>query len=130
MKGSYIFKHWGLTLLLAPFTSQALHYFITSNPHQIAGLLEVYPIAVAFSIAFSLPTFIVYIAFFYLLDRNNASILWTKLILISTAIIGVYVTMSIMNGSMTNDIIAAYSLTALIVGIILRLKKKSIPVIR
>lgn len=123
MKGSYIFSHWILTLLFAPFSSQALHYIITPNPHQIAGLLEVYPIAVAFSIAFSLPTFLVYLAAFYLLDKNHVAILVAKLILIFISVIGVYVTMTIIKGSMTNDIIAAYSLTALIVGVILRLKK-------
>ncbi len=129
MKGSYIFGHWVLTLLLAPFTSQALYYFISPNPHQIAGLLEVYPIVLAFSIVFSLPTFVVYLAFFYFLDRNHVRILLTKLILISIAVIGIYVTMTIMKGSMTNDIIAAYTLTALVVGIILRLKKKSMSAI-
>ena len=44
MRRTYIVGHWGLTLLLAPFTSQVLHYAFLPSPHQVAGLLEVYPI--------------------------------------------------------------------------------------
>ena len=37
---------------------------------------------------------------------------------------GVYVTMTIIKGSMSQDITIAYSLTALLVGLILKLKRK------
>jgi hypothetical protein len=59
MRKIYVVGHWRLTLLLAPFTPQALQYAFLPNSHQIVGLLEVYPIALAFNIAFSLPTFLV-----------------------------------------------------------------------
>jgi len=120
----FVVAHWGLTILLGPFTSQALQYAFTPNPHQIVGLLEVYPISLAFSVAFSLPTFLVYLICFYFLSKKHSSPTLSKYILIAIAVTGVFVTMTIIKGSMSQDISLAYSLTALIVGLILKLKRK------
>ena len=49
---TYIIGHWGLTLLIAPFISEAIESVFGKNPHQIAGLLEFYPITLVFSIIF------------------------------------------------------------------------------
>jgi hypothetical protein len=120
MRKTYVVGHWGLTLLLAPFTSQALQYAFIPNAHQIAGLLEVYPIALAFSIAFSLPTFFVYLTCFYFLSKSNVNLTTSKFILIAISVTGIYITMAIIKGSMSQDISIAYSLTSLIVGLILK----------
>lgn len=125
MRRTYVVRHWALTLLLAPFTSQALQYIFLPNPHQIAGLLEVYPIALAFSIAFSLPTFLVYLTCFHFLSKHDIRTTISKLILIAISVIGVYITMAIIKGSMSQDIAIAYSLTAFTVGLILKLKKNT-----
>jgi len=122
MRRTYVVGHWALTLLLAPFTSQALQYIFLPNPHQIAGLLEVYPIALAFSIAFSLPTFLIYLTCFYFLSKHDVKPTMSKFILVAISVIGVYITMTIIKGSMSQDIAMAYSLTALIVGLLLKLK--------
>lgn len=126
MKRAYLFGHWGLTLLLAPFTSQALQYAFLPNPHQIAGLLEVYPIVLVFSIAFSLPTFLVYIGCFYLLAKNEVNPIMSKFVLITVSVVGIYITQTIIKGSMSQDIIIAYSTTAIVIGLILRLKEAKI----
>lgn len=122
MRKIYVVEHWSLTLLLAPFTSQALQYAFLPNSHQIVGLLEVYPIALAFSIAFSLPTFLFYLTSFYFLSKNKINLTISKFILIAISVIGVYITMTIIKGSMSHDISIAYSLTTLIIGLILKLK--------
>lgn len=122
MRKAYVIRHWVLTLLLAPFTSQALQYAFLPNAHQIAGLLEVYPIALAFSIAFSLPIFLVYLTCFYFLSKNNVNPTTSKFVLIAISVTGVYITMTIIKGSMSQDISIAYSLTALIVGLLLKIK--------
>jgi len=122
MRRKYVVGHWALTLLLAPFTSQVLQYILLPNPHQIAGLLEVYPITLVFSIAFSFPTFWVYLTCFYFLSKNSVNLTVSKYILIAISVIGVFITMTIIKGSMSQDISIAYSLTALIVGLILKLK--------
>ena len=54
MRRTYVIGHLVLTLLVAPFTSQAIEFFFGTNPHQVVPLLEVYPITLPFSIAFSL----------------------------------------------------------------------------
>lgn len=122
MRRTYVVLHWVLTLLIAPFTSQAILYIWGTNPHQVVGLLEVYPITLIFSILFSLPTFIVYLTSFYFLSKHNIGSTISKLILVGIAVLGVFITMTIIKGSMSQDITIAYCLTAFVVGLILKLK--------
>lgn len=126
MRRAYVIGHWVLTLLLAPFTSQAMQYIRGTNPHQVVGLLEVYPITLLFSIAFSLPTFLVYLTCFYFLSKQDINLSIAKVILISVSVLGIYITQTIIKGSMSQDIIIAYSATAVIVGLILRLRNPKI----
>lgn len=126
MKRAYVFGHWGLTLLLAPLTSQLIEYFYGPNPHQVVGLLEVYPITLLFSIAFSLPTFLVYLTCFYYLSKQDTNSAVSKFILIAVSVLGIFITQTIIKGSMSQDIIIAYSITTIIAGLILRIKKPKI----
>ena len=129
MKRAYVIGHWALTLLIAPFTSQAIDYFYGTNPHQVVGLLEVYPISLLFSIAFSLPTFLIYLTCFYFLSKRNVNFVVAKLILIAISVLGIFITQTIIKGSMSNAIIIAYSITSIIVGLILKLKKTETKII-
>lgn len=122
MRRSYLFAHWGLTLLAAPVAAQILQYILLPNPHRISGLLEVYPIVLVFSIAFSLPTLLVYAIAFYSFSRYKVNILVSKLALVSISVLGIYVTMTIIGGSMSQETARAYSLTALMIGLLLRLR--------
>jgi hypothetical protein len=122
MRRTYVIGHWVLTLLLAPFISQVIQYIWRTNPHQVVGLLEVYPITLIFSIAFSLPTFLIYLTCFYFLSRCDLNFAVSKLILIAVSVLGIFITQTIIKGSMSQDIIVAYSITAIIVGLILKLK--------
>lgn len=128
MKRAYVIGHWALTLLIAPLTSQTIDYFYGTNPHQVVGLLEVYPITLLFSIAFSLPTFLVYLTCFYFLSKQEINILVSKLILIAVSVLGIFITQTIIKGSMSQDIRIAYSVTAIIVGVILRIRKPKIAI--
>ena len=122
MKRAYVIGHWALTLLIAPFTSQAIDYFYGTNPHQVVGLLEVYPMTVLFSIAFSLPTFLIYLACFYFLSKHDVNFAVSKFILIVISVLGIFITQTIIKGSMSRDIIIAYSVTSIVVGLVMRLK--------
>ncbi|RTL56335.1 MAG: hypothetical protein EKK37_17860 [Sphingobacteriales bacterium] len=126
MKRAYVFGHWVLTLLLAPFTSQAIQYIWGINPHQVVGLLEVYPITLLFSIAFSLPAFLVFLTCFYFLSKQDISFIISKVILIVVSVLGIYVTQTIIKGTMSQDIIIAYSVTAIIVGLLLPIRKPAL----
>ena len=122
MRKTYVIGHWVLTLLIAPFTSQAIEYFYGTNPHQVVGLLEVYPMTVLFSIAFSLPTFLIYLACFYFLSKHDVNFAVSKFILIVISVLGIFITQTIIKGSMSRDIIIAYSVTSIVVGLVMRLK--------
>ena len=124
MRINYVIGHWALTILLAPFMSQILNYFYGKDPNQIVSLLEVYLITLLFSVAFSVPTFFIYFASFIFLSRQNVNFVIAKFILIAISVSGIYTTQIIIQGSMTQDIIIAYSSTTVIVGIILRLKER------
>ncbi|WP_113654853.1 hypothetical protein [Pedobacter namyangjuensis] len=123
MNRAYLIGHWVLTLMIAPLTSQVIDYFYGSNPHQVVGLLEVYPITLLFSIVFSLPTFLIYLTCFYFLSKQNTNLSVSKFILIAVSVSGIYITQTIIKGTMSKDIIISYSVTTIIVGLILRLKK-------
>ncbi|CAN5761095.1 hypothetical protein BH11BAC3_BH11BAC3_13080 [soil metagenome] len=126
MKRTFIIAHWALTLLISPFTSQAIDYFNGSNPHQVVGLLEVYPITLLFSVIFSLPTFLVYLTCFYFLLKSKVNYVASKFILIAVSVIGIFITQTIIKGSMSKDIIIAYSVTAFTVGLVLTLTELKI----
>ena len=123
MRRTYLFGHWALTLLLAPFMSQTIDFIFGKNPHQVVGLLEVYPISFLFSIAFSLPTFLIYLACFYFLSKHDVNFIISKVILILISVLGIFITQRIIEGSMSKEIIVAYSVTSLIVGLVLKLKE-------
>lgn len=122
MRQVYVIKHWVLTLFLAPLTSQAIHYTLGTNPHQIVGLLVVYPITLFFSLVFSLPTFLVYLACFNFLSKRDINFALLKVVLIAVSVLGIYITQTIIKGTMSQDIIIAYSATVIIVGLILRIR--------
>lgn len=124
MKWSYAISHWLLTLLLAPFTSELIKYLFIKDSHLIAGLLEVYPITLLFSFIFSLPTLCFYILIFNYLQRISISINKKKLVLVLYTMLGITFTMLFLKGSMTLEIITAYTTTTLLVGVILPLRKQ------
>jgi len=126
MNRAYVIRHWGLTLLLAPFTAQAIQYILRANPHQVVGLLEIYPITLLFSIAFSLPTLLVDMTCFHFLSKKETNFAISKVILIAVSVLGIYITQTIINGAMSQDIIIAYAVTSIIVGLILRIRNTKI----
>lgn len=119
MQSSYAVLHWVLTILISPFTSyiqQVLEY----NSINGAGLLGLYPYLILFGFAFSIPTLLIYFFCFYFLAQSNISVLLSKLILISVAILGIIITISIVLEQLDMDFILPYSITTLIVGLMLK----------
>lgn len=129
MRQSYPINHWFLTLLIAPFTSW-LFAFLGKDPHKIVGLLEVYPLTLTFSLALSFPTLLIYLLFFYFLSRIQIHFIFSKALLIATALSGIIITTSLLGGSMMSGIAWTYSLTTILVGFTLNLKTKPINIPR
>ena len=95
--------------------SKAIDYIYGPNQNQVVGLLEVYPVTLLLSIVFSLPTFFVYLSCFYFLLERKANFWLSKFILIAISVLGIFITLR----KMDRDIIIAYSLTNIFVGLLL-----------
>ncbi|OYX85186.1 MAG: hypothetical protein B7Y83_05570 [Flavobacteriales bacterium 32-34-25] len=121
---NYLIKHWVFTLLLGPFISQILMYITILHPNKIVGLLEVYPIAIIFSIVFSIPTYIIYAFIYYYFSNKILTVLFTKTILISLAVIGIFATLKIIGGTISLDIAISYSIASIITGLFFKLNFK------
>lgn len=124
IKWNYLFKHWFSTLLIAPFISQIIMYITILNSNKIVGLLEVYPIALIFSLAFSIPTYILYSFLYRILGQINTKEKYAKIILIAFAVCGIFITAMIIKGSMMKDVIWSYSISSIISGFIFKLNFK------
>ncbi|NGF55390.1 hypothetical protein G5B00_02595 [Parapedobacter sp. SGR-10] len=123
MDWSYILKHWGCTLILAPILSQLFKEFGFGNPHEVIGLLEVMPITLAISLTLSLPTLFIYTFAYHILVRYDFKIKWIKLILIAWTIIGISITLGWLGGLLMDEIPLCYSIAAVVSGIMIRMKK-------
>jgi hypothetical protein len=122
MNWSYLFKHWFGTLLIGPIIVDIIIYL---NYTKIGGLLEVYPIALIFSLFFSAPTYIVYGFIYHFLCYKNIKEFYSKIILITVAVLGVYITTIIIKGNMMEDIAISYSISSIITGLIFKLNFKN-----
>lgn len=121
MNWSYLFKHWFFTLLIGPIISQINMYIFEVNSHKIVGLIDVYPISLIFGLFFSTPTYILYALLYFYISKNKINLIFSKIILISFAVLGVIVTTSIIKGSMMQDIALSYSIASIISGLFFKL---------
>lgn len=123
MNWNYFFRHCISTLLLGPFMSH-LQLSLYPNQHQVIGIVEAYPVALFISLIFSTPTYIWYAFLYHILSKKDISILYAKGILISTSLIGIFITMYFVMGNMWLDFAISYSISSLITGIFLKLNFK------
>ena len=125
MNRNYSFKHWLTTLFFAPFLLTLYELLFNPIKGQMVGLLEVYPVTLVFSLFFSLPTFIIYYFVFLHLIKKHTNPALTKLILISFTVFGIVTTETLIGGSSSMTFIFSYSLSAIITGILLKIKIKA-----
>jgi hypothetical protein len=118
-----------MTLLMGPLLLSSTNLFSKPIQALAIGLRDMYDFMLVFSVLFSLPTLATYYIIFKLLKTKEISPVFSKLILILWTIIGLTTTMLIIGGSAANEIIIAYSASAIISGLLLRmdaLKKQQI----
>lgn len=120
----YLFKHWIFTLLLGPVISQVIVYFYILDPHQIIGLLEIYPITFLLSLVFSIPTYLFCSFIYAFLAKRDINYNLSKAILILIPIIGIFTTAAIIKGTAWLDIALSYSISSFITGLIFKLNFK------
>jgi len=120
-KRQFIVLHWVLTLIFGPLFSPWINFVLRrQDEHLSFDLAEAYSISLFFSLIFSLPTLVVYLVVYYFLSRMNVS--WTviKVALVSTAIIGVLVSVTLLVGSsIGTEITLCYASSTLLSGILL-----------
>lgn len=121
MKWDYLFKHWFGTLFLGPVISQTLMYLDFENPNKIVGPLEIYPIALLFSLLFSIPTYFIYCFAYYYLASKKIPAIYAKAILILLSVSGVIATTIIIKGTWMFDIGVSYSISSVITGCFFKL---------
>lgn len=122
MNYSFLFKHWGTTLLLGPLASLIINRLFVLNPHQVVSLFEFYPITLLFSLILSIPTYIIYGLVYYQLGIHQVKTRDSKVILIMVSTLGVVLTTAILSGSMSEDIALSYSVSTIIAGLSFKLK--------
>lgn len=123
---TYPFKHWVTSLAVGP-----LGLFIqdmVSGNNNLNDAVGIYILFVGFGIAFSLPVFLLYLLLFNLLTKNVNTVLPVKTILNLIAIIGVFVTIKLIGGTMMTTTLALYYSVALFVcSFFYKIKTQSSP---
>ncbi len=123
MRTSFPLRHWLTTLFLSPFICDLIDFFSEQRQWMFSSW-ETYPFVYVFSFLFSIPAMIVYTVTFFFLYQKEANVLLSKLILIILSVSGIIITQTLISGSATKMIIISYSISAVISGIIWKLKKK------
>lgn len=123
MKWSYIFKHWGSTLLLGTTILTLVSGFKFLSPSEIGNALAWFTIYLIFSIIYSIPTLIIYLLVFYGLINRNIDSKWIKLILISVTIAGITLTTSLIDSDKLESLTIYYSLSAIVTGVLLKFER-------
>lgn len=123
MRWSYIFKHWGSTLLLGTTILTLVSGFKFLSPSEIGNALAWFVIYLIFSIIYSIPTLIIYLLVFYGLNNRNIDSKWIKFILITITITGITLTTLLIDFSSLKNLTIYYSLSSLVTGILFKIQK-------
>jgi len=123
MRWSYVFKHWGSTLLLGTTILTLVSGFKFLSPSEIGNVLAWFTIYLIFSIIYSIPTLIIYLLVFYRLINRNIDSKWIKFILISITIIGITLTTLLIDFSSLKNLTIYYSISSVVTGILFKIQK-------
>ena len=121
MRWSYIFLHWGCTILLAAFLLPTFGLF---DDDVIFKELWLFPYIFIGGTILSLPTLFAYVVVFFLLDRYKVNIKWVKPILISLTVIGICITCFLLSNTWNLRFVLMYSAIAIVCGMIFKVEKK------
>ncbi len=120
MEWSYILKHWGGTLLL-PAVFLTIYAGIESK--DIIDNLFLFPYFLIIAAIYSLPTLLVYILAFYLLNRYKVDLRLAKLILIIITVVGICVTSYLISKTMSLEFVITYCVSTTLCGVFFKFKK-------
>jgi len=122
MKRAYYINHWVLTLLIGPFILTFLDFLSAPIQDLTISLRDIYAVTLVLSALLSIPTLATSYFIFRILDKRQIKPAFAKFILILWAIIGLTTTMILIGGAATNEIIFSYSISIIVVGLLLKIK--------
>lgn len=116
MNWSYLYKHWFSTIFLSPIVFD-VYNLVTEKSNRIVGLVEVYPITLIFGFLFSIPTYLLYSVVYYFFGNKNVNNSFSKLILITLAVIGIFISFYLTFNNRETEISIAYAITSITTGL-------------
>ncbi|MDX1937105.1 MAG: hypothetical protein SFU21_08300, partial [Flavihumibacter sp.] len=124
----FVLKYWMLTLITAPLFFLLIINSLPAFRGFVLFDFEFYPLILIFSILLSIPTLLIIWLAFIALSYTQLSQLYIKLITVAFTLAGINITLLLISGSIAPELMAAYSITAVLVGLFLiyveRRKKK------
>lgn len=125
MDRSYIFKHWGCTILLLLISLPIQRLLKGVSPSTVFEELRmIYAYMMIGLIGASIPTLFANIVAFRLLYYYRVNIKWVKPILISLTVIGICLTSYLILRTIQLGFLLTYSFIAVICGLMFKIEKK------
>lgn len=133
MKWNYLFKHWGLTILIAPILFilpdlwENYTGILSFLKRIVEFMLHAYYMFFLLGLLYSIPTYLIYAVIFYFLKREKVDHKWSKIILILTAQLGIWSSFYILSEALLSGyfifLAFSYSFCSLISGLFLKISK-------
>jgi len=125
MDRSYIFKHWGCTILLLLISLPIQRLLKGVSPATVFEELRmIYAYMMIGLIGASIPTLFANIVAFRLLYYYRVNIKWVKPILISLTVIGICLTSYLILRTIHLRSLLPYSFIAIVCGLVFKVEKK------
>ncbi len=125
MDRSYIFKHWGSTILLFLISLPIYRLLKGVSPATVFEELRmIYAYMMIGIIGASIPTLFANIVAFRLLYYYRVNIKWVKPILISLTVIGNCLTSYLILKTIHLELVLTYSFIAIVCGLVFKVEKK------
>ncbi|MES2616280.1 MAG: hypothetical protein V4613_00270 [Bacteroidota bacterium] len=123
---AYPGKLWLATLTLTPLLLLVESILLNGKEiGSLGSLLGIYCLVLAFEIMCSIPVGIVVIVLYFILIEREVSALIIKGIIISTVVLGIFVTFFIMSNGFEWTFSSLYSFTAIVAGLLLRVSPRN-----
>lgn len=112
-KKSYPYKHWLTSIALTPILV-IVDDTILLDWVRLVNHLQSYPVFFILGVAFSLPTFIIYLLLFTYLEKLEKPEPFIKITLILFTLISILITFKIIGGSAEKELMVMYSVSSII----------------
>lgn len=123
MKWSFVFKHWLLTILVAPVLCVVVMRF-TRGLWGGTIVFDFMEMLLLYSLIFSIPVFLVCLLVFSILKNGERRAVTNKIVLIATAVLGMVITISLSSEDIADEIVIPYIVATICFGAILNLYPK------